>query len=146
MSDYIFISDEKNEEFLVKVSAENIEKAKNKYAEKLWEIDDFEQKQFKSKVIDVTFWRKYSLDLVSNKDGSWIHEIDETKKLFKANLEKDFSPQIAEELHNYFFNREESIEKLTDKARVDVAKVQVQNLLDDNFLRIYSLNEMRSIS
>jgi len=49
-------------------------------------------------------------------------------------------------LHNYFFNREESIEKLTDKARVDVAKVQVQNLLDDNFLRIYSLDEMRSIS
>ena len=73
MSDYIFISDEKDEEFLVKVSAENIEKAKNKYAEKLWEIDDFEQKGFESKVIDTLFWRKYCLDLFSNRDGSWLH-------------------------------------------------------------------------
>ena len=146
MSDYIFISDDKDNEFLVKVSAGNIEKAKTKYAEKLWKINDSEKEEFERNGIGSIFWDEYASELFSSKDRSWIHEIDETKKLFKANLEKDFSPQIAEELHNYFFNREESIEKLTDKARVDVAKVQVQNLLDDNFLRIYSLDEMRSIS
>jgi len=146
MSNYIFITDEVRFETLTMVSAETIEEAKTKYSEEVWQIVDFLLEDVETKTVNASFWEEYFLDLVSNEDGSWLYEIDEIKKLFKANLEKDFSPKIAKELLNYFFDREKSIEELTDKARIDIAKVQVQKLLDDNFLRIYSLDEMRSIS
>jgi hypothetical protein len=146
MGDYIFITDEKKYETLIKVSAKNIEKAKTKYAEKLWEIYDLEQKEFERNGEDSSFWGKYYSDKIFSRDRGWLHEFDKVKKLLKANLEKDFSSDIAEEIIYYIFNSDKDIDDLTDKARLDIAKVQVQNLLEDNFLRIYPLDEMRSIS
>jgi len=146
MTDYIFISGEMVDKFLVKVSAENIEQAKTKYAKNIWDLDEFALEGIKSKTVNMSFWENYCLDLVSNVDGSWLNEIDKTKKLLKSNFEKDFSPEIAEELVVYFFNEEKKLDDLSDKTRLDLAKVQVQKYLDNNSLRVYSLDEMKSIS
>jgi len=146
MSDYIFISGEMVDKFLVKVSAKNIEQAKTKYAKNIWDLDEFALEGIESKTVNMSFWENYCLDLVSNVDGSWLNEIDKTKKLLKSNLEKDFSPEIAEELVDYFFNEEKKLDDLSDKTRLDLAKVQVQKYLDNNSLRVYSLDEIKSIS
>ena len=146
MKDYIFITDERKYETLFRVSAETIEEAKTKFAKNIWELDELALEEIESKTVNMSFWEKYCLDLVSNVDGSWLHEIDKSKKLLKSNLEKDFSPEIAEKLIDYFFNEEIELDELSDKTRLDLAKVQIQKYLDENFLRIYPLDEMKSIS
>ena len=146
MSDYIFITDDRQYETLNRVSAKTIEEAKIKFAKKIWELDEFALKEIESKTVNVSFWEEYFLGLISREDGSPLYEMDEIKKLFKANLEKDFSSEVADELIDYFFNEEKELEELSDKAQLDLGKLQMQNYLDDNFLRIYSLDEMRSIS
>ena len=146
MNDYIFITDERKYETLFRVSAETIEDAKTKFAKNIWEFDELALEEIESKTVNMSFWEKYCLDLVSNVDGSWLHGIDKSKKLLKSNLEKDFSPEIAEKLIDYFFNEEIELDELSDKTRLDLAKVQIQKYLDENFLRIYPLDEMKSIS
>jgi len=103
MSDYIFITDDRQYETLTRVSAETIEEAKIKFAKKIWELDEFALKEVESKTVNVSFWEEYFLGLISREDGSPLYEMDEIKKLFKANLEKDFSPEVADELIDYFF-------------------------------------------
>ncbi|SDJ10464.1 hypothetical protein SAMN04515654_1281, partial [Halanaerobium congolense] len=67
-------------------------------------------------------------------------------KLFKANLEEDFSPEISEELIEYYFDIEKDFKEISDKTKFNVAKFQVEKMIDDNHLRIYPLDEMKSIS
>jgi len=146
MTDYIFVAGEDDFETIVKVSADNIETAKIKYAKNLWEIDNYMLKLVESNTVNESFWEQYFYELTSNRDGSWLQDIDQTKKLFKTNLEKDFSPEISEELLDYFFDREKEIDDLSDKAKLKISQVQVKELLENNDLRIYPLDEMKSIS
>ncbi|SET65507.1 hypothetical protein [Halanaerobium congolense] len=146
MSDYVFVAGEDDFETITKVSAESIEQAKTKYAKKLWEIDNLEKEEVKRNGTDSIFWGKFASELFSRRDGGWIHEIDKTKKLFKANLEEDFSPEISEELIEYYFDIEKDFKEISDKTKFNVAKFQVEKMIDDNHLRIYPLDEMKSIS
>jgi Fic family protein len=146
MNEYIFVAGEDDFETIAKVSADDIETAKIKYAKNLWEIDNYMLKLVESNTVNESFWEQYFYELISNRDGSWLQEIDQTKKLFKDNLEKDFSPEISKELLDYFFDREKEINDLSDEAKLKISEVQVKDLLENNFLRIYLLDEIRSIS
>jgi hypothetical protein len=136
MGSYIFIArKDSGVENVVKVEADNISEAKERYAMYLWDYDSYLLDQ----VINVGyyFWREF---LPKYTKADYIKSNDKYKEIFKGNLNEFFTDKVSGELYDVYHHSSdyESQYSLSDEARLEIGLKHIKEKISIGWIEIFS--------
>lgn len=149
MKEFLFVEGEHQSKKAFIVKAENVKEAKKIYAKK--EIErNYIKEDLEDKSVNMSFWEKYfegAFDFEDNFRSLYDTE-EELFEILKNNLMKEFEPEVANELFEFYRLDEEetNVEKLSDKARLAIGLMELNERLEYNETYLKELEDIPVIN
>lgn len=133
MKNYIFIAGDSETENIVKVRADDLKKAKEKYSLYIWSYDEMIVEDIDERMFD--YWSDF---IPENRDLN----LEEYHEKFKNNLANCFSEEVANELYNFYDNEDLKYTQLSDQAKREIGLRRMDEDFSYGWLKFFDEDEI----